>query len=247
MEILVAILAGLVAGVINTLAGSGSFLTLPALIFLGLPSQVANGTNRIGILLAALVSVWTFRAEGRLSFRGIGWLIFPSAAGAVAGALIAVRLDHRVMDTTIAVLMLLMLAMVALRPDRWLKERPGPPAVRRRLATLLVFFAIGVYGGFIQAGVGLFLLAGLVLNAGFDLARANGVKNLLVLLFTIPAFPVFILHDQVVWDVGLTMAAAQCCGAFLAARFASRSRSANAWIRWLLIVVLAASAAKLLW
>ena len=244
MELIVGLTAGLVAGFVNTIAGSGSFLTLPALIFLGLPAQVANGTNRIGILVAGVVAVWTFRQEGRLPVSRILPLLPPVLLGSVLGALVAVDLPASLMDRVVGILMLLMLACLLIRPGLWL-DRPVRDAVRNGPASFLVFFAIGVYGGFIQAGVGLFLLSGLVLLSGFDLTRANSIKSLLVLLFSVPATLIFLINDQVVLSLGLLMAAGQAVGAYLAARFASRSKGAERWIRKVLIVVLGATVLKL--
>ena len=244
MELIVGLAAGLVAGFINTLAGSGSFLTLPALIFLGLPAQVANGTNRIGILVAGVVAVRTFHKQGQLPLTRVLPLVPPVVLGSVLGALLAVDLPAHLMDRIVGVLMLLMLASLLIRRGLWL-DRPAQAAVRGGPVTFLAFFAIGVYGGFIQAGVGLFLLSGLVLLAGFDLVRANSVKSLLVLLFTLPATLIFLQNDQVMLILGLLMAVGQGAGAYLAARFASRSTGAERWIRWVLIVVLGATIIKL--
>lgn len=245
MELALALVAGVVAGVINTLAGSGSFLTLPALILLGLPPHVANGTNRLGILIAGLVSVGTFRAEGALETRGLSGLVVPSILGAIVGAWIAVDLDPEVMHTAIGVIMLVMLGMLLFRPARWLARDEDPTARRGPLLTVPVFFLIGVYGGFIQAGVGLFLLAGLVLVRSLDLVRANALKSLLVLLFTVPATVVFCVAGQVEYGIGLLMALGQAAGAFLGARFATRMDGSERWIRWLLIAILALSCLKL--
>jgi len=244
MEWIVGLAAGLVAGFINTVAGSGSFLTLPALIFLGLPAQVANGTNRIGILVAGVVAVWSYRRRGLLQLSRVFPLLPPVLLGSVLGALLAVDLPASTMDLVVGVLMSLMLLSLVIRPRLWL-DRPRPEVTRNGPLGFLVFFAIGVYGGFIQAGVGLFLLSGLVLVAGFDLVRANGIKALLVLLFTLPATLIFLVHDQVVLSLGLLMAAGQAAGAYLAVHFAARAQGARDWIRWLLIVVLAATALKL--
>ncbi|MFH0944574.1 MAG: sulfite exporter TauE/SafE family protein [Planctomycetota bacterium] len=244
MELLVALAAGLFAGFINTLAGSGSFLTLPALIFMGLSSQVANGTNRIGILLAGIVAVWTYHKQGKLPLGGLTPILPAILLGSVAGALVAVKMPAESMDQVIGGLMLLMLASLLLRPKQWL-PRGVPEPKGGPLAKNLAFFAIGVYGGFIQAGVGLFLLSGLVLLLGFDLVRANAVKVLLVLLFTVPSLAVFLLNDQVVWSLGLLVAAGQCVGAFIAARTSSRWEGADRWIRLLLIGVLGATVLKL--
>ena len=155
---------GFVSGFINTLAGSGSLVTLPLLIVLGLPANVANGTNRIGILVQTVVSVATFHRRRALQPFGTTAIVLPAVVGAAVGAELAVDLDEAVLRRTIGALMLVMLAVVLLRPRRWLEVRADRDPASLWLRVPL-FFAIGVYGGFIQAGVGIFLLAVLVIGA----------------------------------------------------------------------------------
>jgi len=241
---LAVIAAGFAAGFINTLAGSGSLITLPLLIFLGLPANVANGTNRVGILLQNVVAVGSFRHQRVLDLRGGLMLSAPAIVGSVLGAQIAVNLNEQVMRTVIGALMVVMLVVILIRPKRWLEGRGEVENHRLTWSQVLIFFAIGVYGGFIQAGVGIFLLAGLVLSAGYELVRGNAVKNLIVLLFTVSALTVFLINDQVVWVIGLIMGIGNMLGAWVASRLAVE-RGAP-FVRWVLIGVVAVSGAKLL-
>lgn len=238
------ILAGFIAGFINTLAGSGSLVTLPLLIFSGLPATVANGTNRVAVLLQNVVSVGSFRKENALDTKGVLWLGIPAALGSLLGAQIAVNLDEIIMRRTIGVIMIVMLFVVLLRPKRWLKGKldnlPGRPS----LLQFFIFFIIGIYGGFIQAGVGIFLLAGLVLSVGYDLVRANAVKNGIVLFFTIFALIVFIRNNQVDWLIGFILAIGNMIGAWVGAKVAVEKGAV--WVRRLLILVMIISAANLL-
>ncbi len=236
--------AGFVAGFINTLAGSGSLVTLPLLIFLGLPANVANGTNRVAIFLQNVVGVSSFRQQKVLDLRGGLMLAAPAIVGAIVGAQIAVNLNETVMRRTIGALMVVMLVVIFVRPKRWLEGRPEAEIQHSGWQQWLVFFGIGLYGGFIQAGVGIFLLAGLVLSAGYDLVRANAVKVLIVLCFTLFALAVFVINDQVVWGIGLILAVGNMLGAWVAARMAVKRGAA--FVRWLLIAVVIVSAAQLL-
>ncbi len=236
-------LVGFVSGFVNTLAGSGSLITLPLLIVLGLPANVANGTNRVGILVQCVVSVATFRRRGALPRASVLRILAPSVLGAAVGAELAAELDEALLRRTIGVLMLVMLAVVLFRSRRWLESHAsGRPANAWLQAA--IFFAIGVYGGFIQAGVGIFLLAGLVLGAGYELVGGNAVKNLIVLVFTIAALAVFVVNDQVRWGLGALLAAGSAAGAWAAAHFAVE-RGAP-FVRAVLIAILILSAAALL-
>ena len=233
-----AIVAGVVAGAVNTLAGSGSALTLPMLVMLGLSAPEANATNRVGVLLSSLVGTRTFKQKGVLETKGVPWLIVPAGVGSIVGAIIATRLDKEDMKLVIAAVMIVLLVMIITQPNRWIREHREPILNHRSLSTQAIFFFVGLYGGFIQAGVGILLLAALVLNAHYSLVRANAIKVLLVFAFTIPALIVFSLHDQVRWGFGLFMAVGQCSGAWMAARFAADHPQANVWIRRLLIVLI---------
>jgi hypothetical protein len=236
--------AGFVAGFINTLAGSGSLVTLPLLIFLGLPANVANGTNRVAILFQNVVGVSSFRQQKMLDLRGGLMLAGPAIIGAIVGAQIAVNLNEEMMRRVIGLLMVVMLVVIFVRPKRWLEGQPEAEIQCSGWKQWLIFFGIGLYGGFIQAGVGIFLLAGLVLSAGYDLVRANAVKVLIVLCFTIFALVVFVINNQVVWGIGLILAIGNMLGAWVAARMAVE-RGAT-FVRWLLIAVVTVSAAELL-
>ncbi len=235
-------IAGFVAGFINTLAGTGSLITLPVLILLGLPATVANGTNRLGVLMQNIVAVATFRNRGALDVTGSWKLVLPAVVGSVLGARLAVDIDQQTMRNVIGVFMLVMLAILMLKPERWIAEHASPRAPRLSVEVPL-FFAIGVYGGFLQAGVGIFLLAALVLGAGFNLVGANAVKNLIVLAVTVVAIPVFVLHDQVQWTLGLLLGAGQAAGAWFAARVALK-RGAG-FVRMFVIVTVLLSAIAL--
>lgn len=235
-------IVGLVAGVINTIAGGGSLLTLPALIFLGLPAPVANGTNRVGVVVQSLTATLQFHRERTLDARGALVPLLAASVGAIGGALLSVDLDDEILETAIGVAMLVMLALLLFRPTQWLDpaNRPGAPRVVQAVA----FLAIGAYGGFLQAGVGFFVLTGLVWLARLGLVPANGVKSLLITLFTVPAMAVFVVHDLIAWDAGLSLAAGSSLGGWLGAKM-SVSWGPR-FVRGVLIVAVLGFSTKLL-
>jgi len=236
--------AGFVAGFINTLAGSGSLVTLPLLMFIGLPAGVANGTNRIAILFQNVIGVTSFHRQRVLNLsRGLQ-LAAPAIVGSLVGAQIAVNLNETIMRKTIGIVMVIMLLVVLIRPKRWLEGQAELTGQRFGLLQVIIFFLIGVYGGFIQAGVGIFLLAGLVLGVGFDLVRANAIKVLIVLCYTPVALALFMRSGQIRWDIGLIMAIGNMSGAWVASILAVKRGAV--FVRWLLITIVIVSAAKLL-
>ena len=177
---LAVIAAGLFAGFVNTLAGSGSLITLPLLMFLGLPANVANGTNRIGVLVQSVVSSISFRKQKLYTVDEGLWMSVPAIAGALLGSLIAVKINERIMELMIGGLLIFMFFVILYKPEQWVRDHARSVTLRHRFWVPVIFFFIGIYGGFIQAGVGFFLLAALVLGAGLGLTRANAHKVLIV-------------------------------------------------------------------
>ncbi len=240
---LAAVAAGFAAGVINTLAGNGSSITLPFLIFMGLPATVANGTNRIGVLVQTLTSTVTYHRRRAMPWRASLMLMGPAALGGLLGARIAVDLNEAQMRLAIGGMLVLTFFLILLRPERWLRGRAGG-ALRPRWFHLGLLFAIGLYGGFIQAGVGIFLLVALVLGLGHDLVKGNAIKSLLVLVLNVLAFVVFVRNQQVDWVLGTIVAIGQMAGGWAAAHIATQAW-AQVWVYRLLLVVVLVSAVQM--
>lgn len=237
-----AIFAGILAGIINTLAGSGSLVTLAMLDAMGIPANVANATNRVGVAVQNIVGIATFQRSGNMPLRRQSiWLVVPSVIGAGIGAWLASSLDKDQMRTVIGIVMCVMLVVILIRPNQWLREQSEVKPGRPSFLTLGLFFVIGIYGGFIQAGIGVFLLSALVLGMGYSLKEANMVKLVIVLFLTIGALFIFWRQGLIWWGIGALMAVGQSIGAWLGARFATQYDNANVWVRRLLITVVVIS------
>lgn len=234
---------GFLAGFINTLAGGGSAISLPFLIFLGLPVNVANGTNRIAILLQNAVASASFKKEKVLDLKKAWPLALASVLGAVLGALIAVNLNEVLMRRMVGAVLILMLILVIFKPDIWIRSQADKKGAANSIISFIIFFFIGAYGGFIQVGTGFFLLAGLVLVERLDLVRSNAIKVFIVLAYTPLALVVFIINKQVDYKLGLILAVGNMLGAWVG------SKVAVSWgpkfVRWILIVALVGSALRL--
>ena len=232
-------LGGLAAGVVNTLAGGASLLTVPMLVMLGLPGPVANGTNRVGVLLGSAVATWRLAAHGVSGVSGVGPVLLPSALGAVLGAYLVVQLPADLFNRAFGVLMLVLLVptLRGARIER-VARQPLPPWLRA-----VIFFAIGAYGGAFQAGVGILLISVLSLS-GIDLVRTTHIKTALNTCFTLLALPVFVLADQVVWREALALGAGFAAGGALGARLAVRGGARV--IRPVLAVAVVALAGRML-
>ncbi len=233
-----AIFGGALAGFINTLAGSGSAVTIPLLVMMGLSPNVANGTNRVGVIVQSIVATYTFEKKGMIPKEGVGWMILPSVLGAILGSMIAVNLSEAAMNLALGSLMVFLLMLVLLNPKKWLADSVADMAKVKSPRNMLIFFLIGVHGGLLQAGVGVMLLAALVLGAGYSLRNANGVKMLIVLTFSFPAFMIYVWSGDVNWSYGLLVALGQSVGGWLGVIFAADFPNANVWVRRILIVVI---------
>lgn len=238
------IITGVVCGIINTLAGSGSLISLPILMFIGLPPNVANGTNRIGILFQNIVSSIYFFRKKVLDVKTGLILGIPAVIGSVAGAFIVLELGDRLVEVVIGIVLLIMLIPVLFKPGQWLKNMHGEIKHKRWWLKVIVFGLIGVYGGFIQAGVGIFLLFALVLNSGYGLVRANALKVFINLIFTPFALIVFFAHGEIDVLAGLFLAAGNSIGAYIAGKWAVK-RGAG-FIRYVLMAVIIFAGIKLL-
>lgn len=227
---------GVATGFINTLAGGGSALTLPMLMFLGLPANVANGTNRIAILLQSVVGTQRFHRKGILDIKSDYRLLLPAAAGSVAGAFLAVEIDVELLRKIIAVLMVVILLMVVFKPEAWIKDHAETYHGKPTLLQYIIFFFVGVYGGFIQMGVGFFLLAALVMGSGYNLIKANAIKVLVTLAFTVFSIFIFLWHGQVDLLAGFILAIGSMAGAWLGVHFGVKA--GTKFVRYVLVAAL---------
>lgn len=236
------LLISIVIGFINTLAGSGSLVMLPLLMGFGLPATVANGTNRVAVLVQSLVGVSTFMRSQKVQLKAaIWWSVIPCVLGAILGAWLATQTSPDDLKQFIGILLIVMLGVIVVRPNRWLKPQNASGERSKHPLAITVMFLIGIYGGFIQAGIGLFLLAGLVLGVGYNLQYANTIKLIIVLAYAFPVLLVFVWNNQVDWFLGLLTALGQGLGAFVGARFAAFYPRADLWIYRLLVLVVFAA------
>jgi uncharacterized protein len=244
-------LAGLAAGIMNTVGGGGSVLTLPALIFTGIPADVANATNRIGIFAQNLVAVRQFHRSD-IRETTLTWRVsLAGIAGAIIGAMLAAHIPAKQFEHILGWFMLALLVLILKRPatptagngcgtDCW-----HPLAPRRKAAAIVVFFALGIYSGFLQAGVGILILVALGHIAVMDLVRANYVKLVYILICMPVSLVTFIASGvRVEWMAGVALTAGQMIGAYAGSWVAIRK--GEKWILVILVISILLSSAKLL-
>ncbi|MBI9068937.1 MAG: sulfite exporter TauE/SafE family protein [Salinivirgaceae bacterium] len=237
------IAAGFMVGIINTIAGSGTAITYSLFMMLGLPASVANGTIRFGVIMQTFAASATFYKGGKLSVKKGFILSIPVILGTVLGALIASNINQEVFEKVLGVVMLFMLVFIFYDPKKWLQEQLEKTLNRVSWQQYLLFFAVGLYGGFIHIGVGIFLLAVLVLNAGYDLVKANALKVFIVFLYSPFALAVFMLNNQVDYKLGLISAIGNVFGGIVASRMALNKGAG--FVRWFLVIVIILFSIKL--
>ena len=238
--ILVAV--GLAAGTLNVIAAGGSLLTLPVLIFLGLPPTVANGTNRVAILVQNVGAVWSFHRHRVIEWRWIPRAGVPAALGAVLGAWLALRIGDDAFRRVLAGVILAAAAWTLWDPLKQHAPAPGLESPRWGIGFTAVFFGIGIYGGFVQAGVG-FLVLATVAVLGLDFVRGNALKFLIALLFTPLALVVFSLGGKVDWAAGAALALGNLMGGLIGVRLSVLK--GHRWIRRVVMVTVVVFAIRL--
>lgn len=239
--------AGLIAGAVNTIAGGGSNLTLPALMLLGMPAEVANGTNRVAVTLQCVVALRGFDRHRSLDRSALMPILVPNLLGGLLGAVTAALIPGLYLKPLLLGTIITMSILILVRPAT-VAPPPGtvPLDPRQKPIAWWSLFAAGVYGGFVQAGVGFILLGALAGVLRYDLLRANALKTACALAFTSVALLVFILFGQVWWVPGLTLALGSMTGAYLAVGFAVRVP--QSYLKWFLFAMsLAACVAALLY
>jgi len=243
---LLLIVTGIAAGIINTLAGGGTNLTLPALMVMGMPAEIANATNRVAVLLQNLTALIGFKRHDKLPSEEIGPVLVPTLIGGLFGAAAAAFTSTDVLKPLLLGSMLTMTVIMLVKPDIVLPP-PGTPTrhVRDTPSSWFWLWLAGFYGGFVQAGVGFILITALAGSLRYDLVRTNALKVVCVAAFTAMALAVFIVQDLVLWVPGLTLAAGSMLGAHIAVKFAITAKPST--LKWFLfLMTLAGTLAALL-
>ena len=236
--------AGILAGFINTLAGGGSLLTLPILIFLGLPTAVANGTNRIAIVAQCAFAVAGFKKKGVSNFKLSLLLSTPAIIGAIIGAYFAVDISDVLFRRVLAVIMLLVLGLILWNPRQDSSGNSNSLGRRQLITAMTVFFFIGIYGGFIQVGVGFIIIAALTTITKFNLVVTNSHKVFIAGIYTVFALIVFAFNDKVCWEIGVCLAAGMGLGGWIGSHWAVAK--GERWIRVVLAICVVAMVIKLI-
>ncbi len=237
------IVIGLMAGVINTLAGGGSNLSLPALMMYGLPADIANATNRVSVLMQSLTAARGFYKRDKIDSASVKDSFLPLLCGGLVGAITASYLSIELLKPLLLGTMIAVSLWVVLKSNSEPEEQSSRKSCYDTKFGFLATFAAGFYGGFIQAGVGFVLIAAFVGVLNYDLLRANAMKVVATVIFTSIALIVFIVRDQVAWIPGILLGVGSIVGAQIAVKFAVEVKAKTLKIMVLVMTIFASAAA----
>ncbi len=243
LEVLLILGVGLFAGFINTVAGGGSLLSLPVLIFLGLPPAVANATNRVAVFSQNIFAVAGFKSKGIAEFKYSFLLGFSALIGAVIGAKFAVDIKGEVFNKILAVVMIVVVLLTIFGKGKPKGVQLETISSSSKIVSTIAFFFVGIYGGFIQAGVGFLIIAILTSIHGFSLVKTNSIKVFVVLIYTFAALAVFIYEGKVNWLYGGVLAVGNSSGAWFASRWSVDK--GDKVVKMILVIAVVALAIKL--
>ena len=242
-NLLLLIGVGFIAGFINTIAGGGSLLTLPVLIFLGLPPAIANGTNRLGIFLQTFTGAIGYRSKGIKTFPFSIYCGISAMFGSLIGAQIAIDIKGETFNKILAIIMILVVLLIIFK-SRFNITNLGERLKGKHLwISVIGFFFLGIYGGFINAGIGFVLLLFLQYVNGMSLVKANATKVTIACIYTGAAIILFAVNHKINWTYGLLLAFGNMIGAWISSRLAVKK--GENYIKIFLIVMVSIMAIKL--
>jgi uncharacterized membrane protein YfcA len=244
-QAMILITIGLMAGIINTLAGGGSNLSLPALMMYGLPADVANATNRVAVLMQSITASRGFYKHDKVELANVKGNFFPLLVGGLIGAISASYINVELLKPLLLGTMVAVSLWVVFKSDVTTEEGSERKSCYDSKIGLLTTFAAGFYGGFVQAGVGFVLIATFVGVLNYDLLRANAMKVVATVIFTSIALIVFIFRDQIAWLPGIIIGLGSMVGAQVAVKFALNIKAKTLKILVLVMTLFASAAAFL--
>lgn len=230
------IATGIFVGVVNTFAGGAAAVTIAVFTTLGLPVNIANGTNRIPVFFQCLTMSLTFASQKILDYKTGFKLSIPTIIGAIIGAQYASYISNSMITIILATILIIMLIFLAFNPTKLMQQ--NSLAIHRtiRWNDYLWFLLIGLYGGCIHIGVGYLILAVVLMGMGYNLMEANALKGFIVLMYIPFSLTIFIINGQVEIMYGVVHGIGNVIGAFFAARYAKHI--GMKFLRWFLMVIM---------
>lgn len=241
LEVLLVIGVGLAAGFFNVVAAGGSLLTIPMLIFLGLPPLEANGTNRVAILAQNIMATSRYHKKKLIPYSFAILPAISATLGSLIGAMLVAEMDEHLFNRVLAIVMALVAFTLLVSP----KQKISEPRItgKHKWLAVLGFFFVGIYGGFLHAGIGVFMLLLLTGVSRYNLVSANAIKIFVALVYVGVSFSVFLFHGAVNWKYGLILAVGNTIGGWVGTQVVVNK--GDKWIKVILIAVVIGMSIKL--
>ena len=236
-------ISGVIAGIVNTLAGGGSLLTLPILILYGLPPNIANGTNRVGLLIQSIFGTAGYHSKGIYSYPFSIYIGLSSLIGALIGAQIAIDINPYMFNKILSIVMVTMVSIMLLGKKSFEDNLPERTSGKYLVFSLVAFFFLGIYGGFINAGIGFIIMFFLNQVNRLPLVKTNATKVFVVLIYSLGALLLFAFNEAVDWELGFILALGSSIGAWWSSRWSVES--GEGVIKLILVVAVSTMAVKL--
>ncbi len=243
IEYLLLIPIGFIAGFLNTIAGGGTLLTLPTLLFLGLPAPIANGTNRIAILIQTFTAVKGFKSKGVSTYPFSLYLGISAFFGSLLGAKLAINITGELFNKILAIIMVMVLATILLNPKKNYTELPERTTGKFLYISIFIFFFLGIYGGFINAGIGFLMLVILPYFNQLSLLKSNVTKVFVVAVYTIGAVLVFAYENKINYPLAFILTIGNASGAWFGSRWSVKKD--DKVIKLFLLITISSLAVKL--
>lgn len=244
-KIILLFVAGLLVGFVNVISGGGSLISIPIMIFLGLPAPVANASSRVGIFVQNLVAVKTFQSKGYTNIRLTYWLAISALLGSVIGSMMAVNISHKTFQLVLAIMMVLMIVLMTFNPKNIYADTIERLSNQRQFYSVILFFGLGIYGGFIQAGTAVMMMLALRWINNINLAKINHMKVFIVLGMNLLSLIIFQWNGIINWEYGIALASGTGIGGYYGALFSIEK--GEIWIKRFVIMTLIAMAIKLIY
>lgn len=241
--ILILVISGLFVGFINTLSAGGTVISIALFLALGMPANAANATNRVQVLIQSFSASLLFRQKELLDNRKILKLALPTMAGALVGSVFASLITQNLFPYFMGTILLIMIVFMLYKPKVLYQDNPQKADKPITFINYLTFFAIGVYGGFIQIGTGYFLILASTMMLGYDIIKTSALKVTIMFLYTIVAIAIFMFESKIYWTYGLLHSLGGVTGSWIATKFALK-KGAN-FVRWVIIIVIILTALNL--
>ena len=236
-EIIISLVGGFFAGILNAMAGFGSIITLAIYMdVLGIPGHLANATNRVNVLASSVISAATFHKNGKLDLKKGKGIILAVFLGAMVGVFMATQLDAQGFKQAFKYLLIPIFIILLMNPKRFINPDMSS-SVTSPWVTMPLYFLMGIYAGFIQAGFGVVFLMVIVIMSKYDLIIGNGLKIAIVAIYSVVVVAIFQFNGMIIWKAGLALAVGQALGGYIASRHMTRLEGANKWAYKGLVII----------